>query len=923
MIRCASLPPTWPRTACWQPTRSSVVRCRQFSAPENRARTERENESWLGGELNRLDRETDIVTGTGETLHTVVRLDAVVLPSGRRYFLAQLRDVTADRQQERDLAASEARYRQLANSLPDTSVLLFDRDLRLIVAAGEALAASGYSSESLAGALLHDAFPSQGVELLDGPYRAALAGRSTDFMYTSPVVGRVFRTRVRPVLNPEGEVVGGLSVMEDVTADRTLVTQLEQIHKFGRFGGSTFDVRSGWEYDDALLGLWGIDETAQLSGLPMHLLPSDEQAATTYDWSTVLTTTGRYSLSYTINHGRTGELRHLQCVTNSVVDNAGVLMHVIASHVDVTDAVAATIRVELEQAAAAAERSRLLRQLGDMLATSRLGPEQLLRTIVEHAAGAIGEGAAIRILTPGHRAIERDVIAHPNESIRLRLAASLQRSARDPIPDSGILAEIVDKGRLLSDSRQGNWKPEFRQNFTDRVFDEAAHMMVAPVRHNGTVLGKLAVFRMDPDAPYLAGDGDVLQVLADGAGAAIAENRSWQEAERVRDRQLTTLRKQQAELLEKLEGMETRERTLLAEAIHDEPIQRIVAGILRLDHLSPRLDPVTSSEVNDVTEQLATTVDWLRDLIVVTLTAPDLSAGLGPALASLAHNIFTGTQTVFTVEGLDHVQLSARAKEATYRIFREGLGNVRKHAHAHHAVLRLKERGAFVVISLTDDGVGSASLNAGAGHLGMATMRARAEAEGAQLHVESVPGLGTVVTLTMPAHAVTSTPAPVGAVPAPIPANLHTPRTIVVCDDHQHVRDAVKLVLSTVSEFQVVGEAFDADTCLEQVRKSRPDILILDVSMPGGGPHLAKAMKRMNPGMHIIVFSAWQHEQTRSAMLAAGADQYLMKTGRLQPLVEALGQAAATTRHSGDRHDQPTPDPALQRKNLPSEVITN
>ncbi len=402
-----------------------------FSVAANIDRADRENRSWLSGELTHLERETDLVTGSGETLQAIVRVDAVVLPSGRRFFLSQLRDVTGERQQERALAASEAQYRQLAENLPDTSVMLFDHELRLLVAAGEALAANGYSND-LAGVLMRDAFPPQGMDLLEGPYRAALAGRASDFTYASPVGGRLFRARARPMFNPDGEVVGGLSVMEDVTAIHTRATQLDQIHEFGQFGGSSFDLRSGWVYDDLLLGLWGIDDASHLSGLPLHLLTPDERDADSQSWSKVLTENGRHSLSYNINHGRTGELRHLQCTTASVVDAAGVLMHVVATHVDVTDAVAASRRAELEQAEAAKERSRLLRQLGDMLATSRLGPDQLLRTIVDLAAATIGEGAAIRILTPDHQAIERDVTAHPNESIRLRLTASLQRSAREP-----------------------------------------------------------------------------------------------------------------------------------------------------------------------------------------------------------------------------------------------------------------------------------------------------------------------------------------------------------------------------------------------------------------------------------------------------------------------------------------------------------
>ena len=110
------------------------------------------------------------------------------------------------------------------------------------------------------------------------------------------------------------------------------------------------------------------------------------------------------------------------------------------------------------------------------------------------------------------------------------------------------------------------------------------------------MFGSLAVFRTNPDAPYRPGDDDVLQLLADGAGTAIAENRTWQRSDRERDQRLTDLRKQHQELLEKLAGMETRERSLLAEAIHDEPIQRIVAGIMRLDHLSARVDQTSRKE---------------------------------------------------------------------------------------------------------------------------------------------------------------------------------------------------------------------------------------------------------------------------------------------------------------------------------------
>lgn len=752
----------------------------KFSAADNVERADRENQAWLSGELTHLERETDLVAGNGTTLRAVISLDAVTVPTGRRFFLGQLRDVTTERRQAKALAASEAQYHQLA-------------------------------------------------------------------------------------------------------------------HEFGQFGGSSYDRRTGWTYDPALLTMWGIDDTAEISGLPLHLLVPEDRAADSAGWAGLLREQGRHTLSYTINHGLDGELRQMQCTTQTEVDADGDPLSVIATHVDVTTTVAAGKRVELARTTAAQERSRLLRQLGDILATSRLGPDQLLQSVVDLAARTVGEGAAIRILTPDHRAIERDVISHPDESIRLRLAASL-RSAQEPVPDDGLVSDVVERGLLLSDFQQRDWRPEYQRIFAERVFDQAAHMMIAPVRHKGVVLGKLAIFRTSPDTPYQAGDDDVLQLLADGAGTAIAENRTWQKAEGERNQRLANLRAQHQGLLENLAGIETRERSLVAEAIHDEPIQSIVAGILRLDHLSTQLDSTKRTELNDITEQLVTTVDWLRQLIVVALTPPDLSRGLGPALADLANSIFTATPTVFTVTGLDHVPLSVTAKEASYRIFREALANVRKHANARSATLRLAERDGHVVISLTDDGDGSTSMDAGTGHFGMATMRARADAEGGQLHVESVSGLGTVITLSLPAllKEEAEIAGVAGIAPQSMPVDFDCMRTIVVCDDHQYLRDAVKLVLDAVPRFRIVGEASDGRTCLERVRKFRPDVLILDVSMPGGGPQLAEAARELNPDMHIVVFSGRQDEQTRTAMFAAGADQYIVKTGRLQPLVEALDEAIST-----------------------------
>jgi DNA-binding NarL/FixJ family response regulator len=115
--------------------------------------------------------------------------------------------------------------------------------------------------------------------------------------------------------------------------------------------------------------------------------------------------------------------------------------------------------------------------------------------------------------------------------------------------------------------------------------------------------------------------------------------------------------------------------------------------------------------------------------------------------------------------------------------------------------------------------------------------------------------------------------------------------TIVICDDQPELRAAIVDILASKPKFLVVGHAEDGTTCLERVRETAPDLLILDVNMPGGGPHVAKGAKHIRPQLHIVVFSGREDAKIERAMLEAGADQYVLKTGRIGPLLHALQSA--------------------------------
>ena len=128
--------------------------------------------------------------------------------------------------------ASGARYRQLAANLPDTAVLLVDRDMRFLLAEGEGLVGAGLRADEVEGRLAEEVLTGPAFAELEPRLAAALAGRPSDFDSVTGPPGRTFRTRIRPLQDPAGEVMGGLILWEDVTAERAAQAELQAAQAF-------------------------------------------------------------------------------------------------------------------------------------------------------------------------------------------------------------------------------------------------------------------------------------------------------------------------------------------------------------------------------------------------------------------------------------------------------------------------------------------------------------------------------------------------------------------------------------------------------------------------------------------------------------------------------------------------------------------
>jgi signal transduction histidine kinase len=93
--------------------------------------------------------------------------------------------------------------------------------------------------------------------------------------------------------------------------------------------------------------------------------------------------------------------------------------------------------------------------------------------------------------------------------------------------------------------------------------------------------------------------------------------------------------------------------------------------------------------------------------------------------------------------------LPFEAKEALYRITQEALNNVAKHAHASHVDIRLKEEDGRTLLEIQDDGVGFDPQCEYPGHMGLQSMRERVVELGGTLGIESAPGNGTLIRISI------------------------------------------------------------------------------------------------------------------------------------------------------------------------------
>jgi NarL family two-component system response regulator LiaR len=120
----------------------------------------------------------------------------------------------------------------------------------------------------------------------------------------------------------------------------------------------------------------------------------------------------------------------------------------------------------------------------------------------------------------------------------------------------------------------------------------------------------------------------------------------------------------------------------------------------------------------------------------------------------------------------------------------------------------------------------------------------------------------------------------------------HHRTSILIADDHEVVRNGIRSYLETIPDFQVVGEASSGEETLSMVAELIPDIVLLDLIMPGmDGIETTRRVKQISPRTQVVVLTSYHEDVHIFPALKAGAISYILKDMKMEKLAEVLHRA--------------------------------
>jgi PAS domain S-box-containing protein len=355
-----------------------------------------------------------------------------------------------------------------------------------------------------------------------------------------------------------------------------------------------------------------------------------------------------------------------------------------------------------------------------------------------------------------------------------------------------------------------------------------------------------------------------------------------------------------------LSETESRERKRLARMLHDHFQQLVSAAKMKIGVIRRRSPDHPEVDALRQTESLLEEALSASRSLATELSPPVLhDTGLAAAFDWLVRRMKQNHNLIvrLSLPGWREPD-NEQVRIILFECIRELLFNVVKHAGVESAELNgAVVKDGLLQISVRDRGKGfdprgKESRNTPEGSFGLFSIRERLGLIGGIMKVASSIGAGTTVELTVPTTspvrselpAVAAESADTRASPGVTPRNIR----VLVADDHKLFREGLISLLNQEPYLNIVAEAGDGQEAVDLARRLRPDIMIVDVTMPKlNGVQVTSMVSKELPGIKIIGLSMHEQDDMAQAMYNAGAMAYCAKSAPIESLVNILRNASA------------------------------
>lgn len=380
-----------------------------------------------------------------------------------------------------------------------------------------------------------------------------------------------------------------------------------------------------------------------------------------------------------------------------------------------------------------------------------------------------------------------------------------------------------------------------------------------------------------------------------GVTLDISDRKKTEVALEQRTKALQTSRMKLRSLVNDLSHAEENQRYILAGELHDNLGQILGATKLKLYALIKNSSQHLPDSIYEIRDFIDEAVNCSRRLVNdLKPTSNEEQEDLSSALKWVAgkmekHGLHIAIEINDDFEAITQTDL-----HTLLQVVQEMLFNVVKHADTDQAWLAVNRLDNFIQIKVEDKGKGfdpsQHKESAGKDGFGLFNVRQRIDLLGGAFSIKSEPGKGTSAVLQIPLNGTDAydenqkTYKSTGQ-----NSSFRSGITVLVVDDHQMMREGIVGIINAEKDMHVIDEASTGEKAIRLVRKTEPDVVIMDFNLPDmNGVEVTKKIKVEYPNTKVICISFLNDQELINEAFDAGASDFINKDETLNSICQAI-----------------------------------